>query len=72
MAPLQVLLFLLLCSLALGWLSRRINLPYPIALVIGGSLLGFVPGLPQLAFDPQLRLVLGLPPILYQATLLTS
>ena len=72
MAPLQLLLFLLLCALALGWLSRRINLPYPIALVVGGSLLGFVPGLPQLAFDPQLLLVLVLPPILYQAALLTS
>ena len=72
MAPLQVLLFLLLCALALGWLSRRINLPYPIALVIGGSALGFVPGLPQLPFDPQLLLVLVLPPILYQAALLTS
>ena len=72
MAPLQVLLFLLLCALALGWLSRRINLPYPIALVIGGSALGFVPGLPQLQFDPQLLLVLVLPPILYQAALLTS
>jgi CPA1 family monovalent cation:H+ antiporter len=72
MAPLQLLLFLLLCALALGWLSRRINLPYPIALVIGGSLLGFVPGLPQLQFDPQLLLVLVLPPILYQAALLTS
>ena len=72
MAALQVLLFLLLCALALGWLSRRVNLPYPIALVIGGSLLGFVPGLPQLGFDPQFLLVLVLPPILYQAALLTS
>jgi CPA1 family monovalent cation:H+ antiporter len=72
MALLQVLLFLLLAALALGWLSRRINVAYPIALVIGGSLLGFVPGLPQLAFDPQFLLVLVLPPILYQAALLTS
>ncbi len=72
MAAQQVLWFLLLCALALGWLSRRVNLPYPIALVIGGSLLGFVPGLPQLGFDPQFLLVLVLPPILYQAALLTS
>jgi CPA1 family monovalent cation:H+ antiporter len=72
MAPLQVLLFLLLCALALGWLSRRVNVAYPIALVVGGSLLGFVPGLPQLQFDPQFLLVLVLPPILYQAALLTS
>ena len=72
MALLEVVIFLLLCALALGWLSRRAELPYPIALVIGGGLLGFVPRLPQLAFDPQFLLVLVLPPILYQAALLTS
>src|SRR5438309_9643837 len=72
MVLLEVLLFLLLCALALGWASRRFGLPYPIALVVGGGLLGFVPGLPQLEFDPQFLLVLVLPPILYQAALLTS
>src|SRR6267378_3821497 len=69
---LEVLLFLLLCALALGWASRRFGLPYPIALVGGGGLLGFIPRLPQLDFDPQFLLVLVLPPILYQAALLTS
>jgi CPA1 family monovalent cation:H+ antiporter len=72
MVLLQVVIFLLLCAVALGWLSRRAGLPYPIALVIGGGALGFVPKLPQLEFDPQLLLVLVLPPILYQAALLTS
>ena len=72
MIVLQLLIFLLLCALALGWFSRRAKLPYPIALVLGGGLLGFVPGLPQLEFDPQFLLVLVLPPILYQAALLTS
>src|SRR5688572_26454888 len=72
MALLQVVIFLLLCAVALGWLARRAHVPYPIALVVGGGLLGFVPGLPQLAFDPQFLLVLVLPPILYQAALLTS
>jgi Na+/H+ antiporter len=69
---LEIVIFLLLCALALGWISRRAGLPYPIALVIGGGLLGFVPKLPQLNFDPQFLLVLVLPPILYQAALLTS
>src|SRR5436190_11728051 len=72
MVLLEVLLFLLLCALALGWASRRFGLPYPIALVVGGGLLGFIPRLPQLDFDPQFLLVLVLPPILYQAALLTS
>jgi len=35
-------------------------------------MLGFVPRLPQPQFDPQFTLVLVLPPILYQAALLTS
>jgi Na+/H+ antiporter len=72
MALLEVVLLLLLCAVALGWIARHFHFPYPIALVLGGSALGFVPGLPQFPFDPQLILVLVLPPILYQAALLTS
>ncbi len=72
MKILQLLIFLLLCALALGWFSRRVAVPYPIVLVIGGGLLGFIPGLPHLDIDPQFVLVLILPPILYQAALLTS
>ncbi len=72
MALLQLVLFLLLCAVALGWVARHFNFPYPIALVIGGGALSFVPRLPQFPFDPQFILVLVLPPILYQAALLTS
>src|SRR5436309_655304 len=72
MALLQVVLFLMMCAVALGWVARHFKFPYPIALVIGGGALGFVPRLPQLEFDPQFLLVLVLPPILYQAALLTS
>jgi CPA1 family monovalent cation:H+ antiporter len=72
MALIQVLVFLLLCSVVLGWLSRRAALPYPIALVLGGGALSFIPGLPKLEYDPQFLLVIVLPPILYQAALLTS
>src|SRR2546426_10351083 len=69
MVLLQVGLFLMMCAVALGWVARHFKFPYPIALVIGGALLGFVP---RLQFDPQFLLVLVLPPILYQAALLTS
>src|SRR6185369_5595353 len=72
MELLQLVVFLLLCAVALGWVARRFNFPYPIALVIGGGALSFVPRLPQFPFDPQFILVLVLPPILYQAALLTS
>ncbi|MGD9787685.1 MAG: Na+/H+ antiporter [Sulfuricellaceae bacterium] len=63
---------LLLCAVALGWVARHFKFPYPIALVVGGAALGFIPKLPQFPFDPQLILILVLPPILYQAALLTS
>ena len=72
MSVLHILLFLLLCAVALGWVARKLSIPYPIALVLGGGALGFTPGLPQLSFDPQFLLVLVLPPVLYQAALLTS
>lgn len=72
MALLELLLLLLLSSVALGWVARHFKFPYPIALVAGGAVLGLVPNLPQYAFDPQLLLVAVLPPILYQAALLTS
>src|SRR5690242_14339182 len=72
MRLLEIVLFLMLSAVALGWVARHFRFPYPIALVIGGGALGFVPKLPQLAFDPQVLLGLVLPPILYQAALLTS
>lgn len=72
MLLLELVILLLLCAVALGWVARHFGFPYPIALVAGGLVLGLIPKLPQFPFDPQLILVLVLPPILYQAALLTS
>lgn len=72
MLLLELVLLLLLSSVALGWVARHFRFPYPIALVTGGALLGLIPKLPQFPFDPQLILIVVLPPILYQAALLTS
>jgi monovalent cation/hydrogen antiporter len=46
-------------------LARRSGVSYPIVLVLGGLALGFVPGLPQVALEPDLVLVIFLPPLLY-------
>ena len=72
MELLQISVLLSLCALALCWAARHYNFPYPIALVIGGGMLGFVPLASTLPFDPELILFLVLPPILYQAAVLTS
>ncbi|WP_255325487.1 Na+/H+ antiporter [Candidatus Solirubrobacter pratensis] len=56
----------LLVSVAvLSAAARTINVPYPIVLVLGGVLLGLVPGLPDAQLDPDLVLVVFLPPLLY-------
>jgi len=67
----ELLVGLFAAAIALAWLARHLGLPYPIALVLGGAAIGFAPGLPRLPFDPNLILVLVLPPILYQAALFT-
>jgi len=45
-------------------LARRVNIPYPVVLVLGGLVLGFIPGLPRIELDPNLVLVIFLPPLL--------
>jgi monovalent cation/hydrogen antiporter len=60
---------LLMVMLAVGGLSvlaGAVRVPYPIVLVLGGLLLGFVPGMPPAELPPELVLVLFLPPLLFQ------
>ncbi len=42
-------------------------MPYPIVMVIGGLLLGFVPGIPNITLNPDLVFLVLLPPLLYAA-----
>ena len=62
-----VLISLLVAVAGAGHRARGVNIPYPIVLVIGGLVLGFVPGLPDVELAPELVLVLFLPPLLYSA-----
>jgi Na+/H+ antiporter len=45
--------------------ARRVGISYPIVLVLAGLVLGFIPGLPQIALNPDLVLVIFLPPLLF-------
>jgi monovalent cation/hydrogen antiporter len=58
---------LLVAVAGLSALARRLSLPYPIVLVIGGALLGFVPGMPKVNLDPNVVLVVFLPLLVYGA-----
>jgi NhaP-type Na+/H+ or K+/H+ antiporter len=59
------LLFLLLLVfiIAFGQLARKIGTPYPIVMVIGGLLLGLIPGIPRITLDPDLIFLVVLPPL---------
>src|SRR3954452_20371911 len=67
-----VLLFLLVAVAALTWLARRLDVPYPILLVLGGSVIGFAPGVPDVQLEPDLVLLIFLPPLLFNAAYFTS
>ncbi len=47
--------------------ARRIGVPYPTLLVLGGLGLAFVPGLPRIKLEPDLVLLVFLPPLLFSA-----
>jgi monovalent cation/hydrogen antiporter len=63
---------LLLGVAALAVLARVLGVPYPITLVVGGSGIGFLPGVPSVELDPDLVLLIFLPPLLYGAAFFTS
>jgi monovalent cation/hydrogen antiporter len=48
-------------------ISRRLGVPYPTLFVLGGLLLAAIPGVPRVEFDPDLVLLVFLPPLLFVA-----
>src|SRR3954465_16018806 len=66
------LLALLVTAAALLILAGPLRIPYPILLVVGGLLLGFVPGVPEVTMPPEVVLIGILPPLLYVAAYFTG
>lgn len=67
------LLFVMLAAIvAVAVIAKRFSIPYPIAFVIGGSLLAFVPAIPPFELDPNLVFLIFLPPLLYSGGWLTD
>src|SRR5438270_7280039 len=68
MGQAEILIAGLLVAVAgLSALARRLSVPYPIVLVLGGALFGFIPGVPAFRLDPNVVLIVFLPPLLYGA-----
>jgi Na+/H+ antiporter len=69
--PDLILLGLVVLGL-LALAARRIRVPYPILLILGGVTLGFVPGLRAIHLEPDLVFDLFLPPLIYPAAVFIS
>ncbi|GHO84237.1 Na+/H+ antiporter [Dictyobacter formicarum] len=67
-----LILGLLVTMVVLAIIAPRLRIPYPILLVLGGLLIGFVPGLPRFTSNPGIVFLLFLPPLLYSSAWLTS
>lgn len=72
MNPIELFFGLLLVAVAIALVAKRLDQPYPIALVLGGLALSLIPGVPRFRLDPQVVFLLFLPPILGEAAYFTS
>jgi CPA1 family monovalent cation:H+ antiporter len=66
-SELEVVLGLLVVVAALATVARRVAVPPPILMLLGGIALGFAPGLPSIELDPNIVFLVFLPPLLYVA-----
>ena len=71
MDVLTAILAILVVIAILFEIARRFGVPYPSLFVLGGLALAFIPGLPRIALQPELVLLVFLPPLLFTAAVET-
>jgi Na+/H+ antiporter len=74
-APMQVFewtLSLLTASVILTGIARRVGVPYPSFLALGGTALAFIPHAPEFRLNPELTLALLVAPVLLDTAFDTS
>jgi CPA1 family monovalent cation:H+ antiporter len=65
--PVELIIGLILAAAVLATLARKIGIPYPVLLVLGGLVLGFMPGLPPVRIPPDVVFLVFIPPLVYIA-----
>jgi monovalent cation/hydrogen antiporter len=68
----EIVVFLFTLVAALVYVARRIAIPYPVLLVLGGLALSVIPGLPEMRLQPDIVFYFFLPALIYPAALFTS
>ena len=56
---------LLTAIIGLAQLAKKLGVAYPVVFVIGGAVLGIIPGTPRIALAPDLVFLLFLPPLIF-------
>ncbi|MBV8225265.1 MAG: Na+/H+ antiporter [Verrucomicrobia bacterium] len=72
MHSVQLVVALLVVMVALVALAIRLNISYPIVLVLGGLLLAIPPRLPAIDLEPDIVFLLFLPPLIFSDALNSS
>ena len=72
MRDIELVLLLLVLVTALTFIARRLTVPYPIVMVLGGLVLSQIPGVPEIALPPDLVFFVFLPPLLFAGGYFTS
>ena len=68
----ELILLLMAVVLALELVARRIRMPPAAAFILGGIALALIPDTPDVELDPDLALVLFLPPLLLASAYFTD
>lgn len=69
---LLLILGLLFVVMLLVMLAKKLNVAYPIFLVLAGLGVSLIPGIPSISLDPEIIFLIFLPPLLYEAAWYTS
>lgn len=72
MDNLPIIFLLLFAAVLLVGMAQRFHISYPIALILSGTAIGFIPGLPAINLHSHVVLMIVLPPILYYAAFGTA
>ncbi len=72
MPALQVVIGLLLAVAVLALAARKLGVPYPIVLVVGGLAIALLPRLPRVTLAPDIVFLVFLPPLVFAAGWFTS
>jgi Na+/H+ antiporter len=67
-----ILLLLVILVVALAALAKRLDIPYPIIMVIGGLIISFLPHVPAVPLNPDMIFLVILPPLLFSSAYVTS